>query len=92
MTEKLYPRCFHPWDLEPHYSKHVSAMTTENLHHKADIAEQLAWRDKRILDLESELKALSLDATTVALAVDPAAPDSIKATARRIADRSLYRR
>ncbi len=28
-------------------------MTTENLHHEADIAEQLAWRDKRIAELEA---------------------------------------
>lgn len=40
-----------PWELEPHYSRHVSAMTSEGLHSKADIAEQLAWRDKRIEEL-----------------------------------------
>jgi hypothetical protein len=30
----LYPR-HHPWELEPHYSRHVSAMTTEQLHYKS---------------------------------------------------------
>jgi hypothetical protein len=35
-------------DLEPHYSAHIAAMTTENLHSKTDIAAELAWRDKVI--------------------------------------------
>lgn len=34
--------------LEPHYSAHVSAMTTEGLHAKAAIAAELAWRDAQI--------------------------------------------
>lgn len=56
MSERpLYPRCYHPWDLEPYYSRHVSAMTTERLDSKADIAEQLAWRDKRIEELGAKL-------------------------------------
>lgn len=38
--------------LEPHHSKHVSAMTTEALHSKADIAAELAARDARIAELE----------------------------------------
>lgn len=66
-AKKMYPRCYHPWDLEPWYSQHVSAMTTEALHHKADIAEQLAWRDKlidylngRVTQLETVLRALPL--------------------------------
>jgi hypothetical protein len=49
-----------PWDLEPHYSKHVSAMTTEDLHSKHDIAIQLAWRDQeieRLMDLLSKSQA-----------------------------------
>lgn len=44
-----------PWDLEPHYSKHVNAMTKEGLHSKADIAAELAFRDARIAELEAEL-------------------------------------
>lgn len=43
----LYPN-LHPWELEPHYQAHVSAMTSEGLHSKAAIAEQLAWRDQTI--------------------------------------------
>lgn len=52
--EILYPD-LKPWELEPHYSRHVSAMTAEALHSKADIAAQLAWRDKTIAELRSEL-------------------------------------
>lgn len=44
-----------PWDLEPHYSRHVGAMTREDLHSKADIAVQLALRDKEIADLNTQL-------------------------------------
>lgn len=34
------------------YSVHVHAMTSEKLHSKSDIAAELAWRDKRIVELE----------------------------------------
>lgn len=34
------------------YAEHVWAMTEEDLHDKSDIAAQLAWRDKRIAELE----------------------------------------
>ena len=44
-----------PWDLEPHYIKHVNAMTGEGLHSKAAIAAELAYRDKRIEELEKQL-------------------------------------
>ena len=44
----VYPRSLRPWALEPHYCKHIGAMTSEDLYSKADIAEQLAWRDKTI--------------------------------------------
>jgi cell division protein FtsB len=44
--------------LEPHYSLHVSAMTTEQLHHKSDIAEQLAWRDQAIDALRARVEEL----------------------------------
>ena len=53
------PKHLKPWDLEPYYSIHVSAMTTEQLHDKADIAEQLAWRDQRIVKLQDEITALT---------------------------------
>jgi hypothetical protein len=53
----LYPK-HHPWTLEPYYSRHVSAMTSEGLHDKADIAEQLAWRDKKIQELENEILSM----------------------------------
>jgi len=48
-----YPS-INPQELEPHYSKHVDAMTNEQLHAKSDIAIQLAWRDKRINGLMAE--------------------------------------
>jgi len=34
--------------LEPHYSAHVAAMTSERLVSKSDIAAELAFRDQRI--------------------------------------------
>lgn len=43
----LYPKV-NPKSLEPYYSEHVMAMTEEDLHSKADIAAQLAYRDKMI--------------------------------------------
>jgi hypothetical protein len=54
-----YPRYSNPQELEPHYSRHVGAMTSEGLHEKADIAFQLALRDKRIAELERQLTELS---------------------------------
>jgi hypothetical protein len=58
-TRPLYPK-LDPRDLEPHYCRHLQAMTAEDLHSKADIAIQLAWRDqqlelrdKRIAELEA---------------------------------------
>lgn len=50
-----YPKTVGPWELEPHYSRHVGAMTSEGLHEKADIAFQLALRDKQIAELQAEL-------------------------------------
>ena len=46
-------------DLEPYYIRHVAAMTAEGLHSKAAIAKELAYRDKRIADLERQLAAMS---------------------------------
>jgi hypothetical protein len=51
----LYPKHHKAWDLEPYYCQHISGMTEFELHDKSDIAEQLAWRDKRIAELQSEL-------------------------------------
>ena len=52
MTKKLYADR-DPSTLEPHYSAHVCAMTAEALHAKSAIAAELAWRDKRIAELEA---------------------------------------
>ncbi len=52
---KLYPDT-NPWDVEPHYARHVGAMTRERLDSKADIAVQLAWRDQEIENLRTQLK------------------------------------
>jgi hypothetical protein len=57
MTDPVYPK-HHPWDLEPHYTRHVGAMTSEALHSKADIAIQLAWRDQEIERLRRGLRRL----------------------------------
>lgn len=49
MREPLYPK----QDIEElgeWYIKHVEAMTAEGLHSKADIAAQLAWRDKALAE------------------------------------------
>ena len=50
--QPTYPLNLKPWELEPHYSKHVADMTAEALHDKSDIALQLAWRDKKLADLQ----------------------------------------
>lgn len=50
MSQPLYsPQ--NPMKLEPYYSRHVNAMTEEQLHSKSAIAEQLAARDKKIDEL-----------------------------------------
>lgn len=49
MAERLYDvGKRRPFNLEPHYSQHVSAMTTEGLREKTDIAAELAFRDAQI--------------------------------------------
>ncbi len=45
--------------LEPHYSAHVSAMTSEALHGKGEIAAELAYRDARIEELKAALTPLA---------------------------------
>jgi len=40
-----------------HYFRHVNAMTAEELCEKADIAAELAWRDKRIADQATQLQS-----------------------------------
>lgn len=52
--KKLYNQVS-PHDLEPEYTQHVMAMTSEKLHYKADIAMELAYRDKQIAALEKRL-------------------------------------
>lgn len=44
-----------PEVLEPHYSKHVHAMTAEGLHSKAAIAAELAFRDVLLEDARQKL-------------------------------------
>ena len=45
--------------LEPHYSAHVAAMTSEALHGKSEIAAELAYRDARIEELRAALTPLA---------------------------------
>jgi len=47
-TNLQYAQDLRPWNLEPHYCRHIGAMTSEDLYDKADIAIQLAYRDKII--------------------------------------------
>lgn len=46
-----------PEELEPYFSRHMNAMTAEDLRGKAAIACELAWRDKQIEELEECLKS-----------------------------------
>ncbi len=41
--------------LQPHYIKHVDAMTAEGLHSKSDIAAELAWRDLQIAEARDQV-------------------------------------
>ena len=52
----LYPKV-NPIELEPFFSEHMQAMTVEALHSKADIAAQLAARDKKII--QERVKAIT---------------------------------
>jgi len=44
-------------DYEPYFSRHLMAMTAENLHSKGEIACELAYRDARIAELEAVAEA-----------------------------------
>ena len=59
-------------DVLPHsdYFKHVSAMTKEELHSKAEIAEELAVRDMRIKELEAKLAAMMQERDMYKASVD----------------------
>lgn len=61
MTEKLYAeRDAMEMDIAGNfYCQHVSAMTRERLHSKADIAAELGWRDWEIAKLQEQVKALT---------------------------------
>ena len=50
-----------PRELEPHFSKHMEAMTAEKLHSKAAIAEELAYRDAKIERLTAENERLKIE-------------------------------
>ena len=57
MKEKLYAdRC--PMELQPHFGRHMYAMTSEGLHDKADIALELAHRDAQIYALRNALSLI----------------------------------
>lgn len=53
MAKKLYAER-DPRGLDPHFSAHMMAMTAEDLHDKAAIAEELAYRDQQIERLTAE--------------------------------------
>ena len=56
--KKLYRKYSDPPSLEPHYSAHISAMTSEELYSKSDIAAELAVRDQKIAWLREALEAV----------------------------------
>lgn len=63
------PRLYAPRDpvtLEPHYSAHVAAMTSEGLHAKSLIAAELAWRDQEIARLQADVLRLQILSADVA--------------------------
>lgn len=45
--------------LSPHFERHVLAMTAEALEGKAEIAAELAWRDREIERLRTALISIS---------------------------------
>ena len=58
MTEKnMYPER-DSRELGTYYTDHLLAMTAEGLHHKSDIATQLAWRDKELDETRALLASL----------------------------------
>jgi hypothetical protein len=48
-----------------HYCRHVSAMTSEQLHSKSDIAAELGWRDMQIAELKAQSDALAAECATL---------------------------
>lgn len=71
MTTKLYASR-DAIALGSHYTRHIEAMTVEDLHDKGDIAAELAWRDAEIERVKVERDATirdvcSTDATTQTL-------------------------
>lgn len=48
-------------DLGEYYTKHISAMTSENLRSKSDIAAELAFRDAEIDRLKKEIIGECID-------------------------------
>jgi hypothetical protein len=90
MTKKLYG-CSNLHTLEPHYSRHVAAMTAEGLHSKSDIAAELAFRDKEIARLRSALSRVADAVSFLAglfLSMDEtdARRDKVREAAQRIED------
>jgi hypothetical protein len=60
-----------PIRLEPFYSMHVSAMTSEALHSKSDIAAELAFRDAEIAKLMKELTVVQNQLLFTLAATEP---------------------
>lgn len=44
-----------------YYCRHVSAMTSEELHSKSDIAAELGWRDMQITELQRKVESLAVE-------------------------------
>lgn len=61
IPKKLYDKNRDPEMWEPFYSRHVLAMTDEDLRAKCDIAAELAYRDKQINILKYQLDVLKGD-------------------------------
>lgn len=57
--EKKYRQCpYSAAELGEYYTRHIAAMTEEDLHSKFEIALELAWRDKQIAKLKENIERL----------------------------------
>jgi len=68
--------------LEPHYSRHVSAMTTEGLWSKSDIAAELAVRDARLEAAQRRVAALEKEASGLVSALHSQSSGALSVVAR----------
>ena len=84
--KKLYGHHHDLPSLEPYYSSHVSAMTTEELHAKSHIAAELAFRDKELAE-EITFCEMEINGRDVALKAANALIGEAADEAKRLQDK-----